>query len=286
MDQVLRCSAFTSGQNGRLTMGRFHRPLIGDLAAAGGCCLTDSNSANPYAAANRQVFEQGGPATPVSVRRSQRRVRHFSGDTSKQPTLPGNGKGANKPMRKLVLSLAVLVLPVGLLATVGANAASAGANVTGTGLVNCTKITGTISFKPALKLAPAQTVTTTIVSTATGCTGGTPKVVSSTSKSTSKKANQTCANLQGTNAANFTTTYVSSPPGVAGSTFKGTSSSNGATGNQHAGFKLKGTVSGSYKSTTTTATATLQQTVNQIIASCSGTGLSKLNIISGTIKNG
>ena len=189
-------------------------------------------------------------------------------------------------MKKLVLGIALFAMPVGLLASVGSNAASASANVTGTGLVNCTKITGTITFKPALKLATAQTVTTTIVSTATGCTGGTPKVISSKSTSTSKKANQTCANLQGTNAANFNTTYVSSPAGVAPSKFAGTSSSNGATGNQHAGFKLKGKVTGSYPSTTTTASATLQQTVNQIIASCSGAGLSKLNIISGSIKNG
>ncbi len=188
-------------------------------------------------------------------------------------------------MKKLVLGIALFAMPVGLLAGVGSNAASASANVTGKGLVNCSKITGTITFKPALGLT-AKTVTTTIVSTATGCTGGTPKVVSSKSTSSSTKANQTCANLQGTNAANFNTTYVSSPAGVAPSKFAGTSSSNGATGNQHAGFKLKGKVTGSYPSTTTTASATLQQTVNQIIASCSGAGLSKLNIISGSIKNG
>jgi len=178
-------------------------------------------------------------------------------------------------------------MPVGLLATVGTNAAQAGANVTGKGLVNCSKITGSITFSPPLKLAPAQTVKTTIKSTATGCTGtASPKVVSSTSTSVSSKANQTCANLQGTNAVTFKTTYVSSPAGAAPSTFTGTSSSNGATGNQQAGFKLKGKVTGSYPSTTTTATATLKQTVNQIIASCTGAGLSTLNIVSGTIKNG
>jgi hypothetical protein len=187
-------------------------------------------------------------------------------------------------MRKLVLGLALFVLPVGLLAT--ANAAQAGANVTGKGLVNCTKITGTISFKPALSLK-AQTVTTTIKSTATGCSGtASPKVISSTSTSSSTKANQTCLNLKGTNAANFKTTYVSSPAGVAGSTFAGTSSPSKATGNQQAGFTLKGKVTGSYPSTTTTATATLKQTVNQITASCTGAGVTTLNIVAGTIKNG
>jgi hypothetical protein len=189
-------------------------------------------------------------------------------------------------MRKLVLGLALFAMPVGLLATVGTNAASAGANVTGKGLVNCTKITGTISFKPPLSLK-SQTVTTSIVSTATGCSGtASPKVISSTSKSTSTKAAQTCLNLKGTNAANFSTTYVSSPAGAAPSTFKGTSTPTSATGNQPAGFTLKGTVTGSYPSTTTTAAATLKETVNQITTLCTTTGVSTLHIVAGNIKNG
>ena len=37
---------------------------------------------------------------------------------------------------------------------------------------------------------------------------------------------------------------------------------------------------------TTTATAKLKQTVNQITASCTGAGVTTLNIVAGTIKNG
>ena len=54
-------------------------------------------------------------------------------------------------MRKLVLGVATLLLPIGLLATVGASGATANASVTGTGTNSCTGLSGSLTFKPALK---------------------------------------------------------------------------------------------------------------------------------------
>jgi hypothetical protein len=147
--------------------------------------------------------------------------------------------------------------------------------VTGTGTYNCTKETGTITFSPPLKNA-TQTVKTTVKTTASGCTGGTPKVLTASANSVTTKASS-CGGLAGSTPFTIKTSYTN---GAVPSTLTGTA--KGGVGTQVT-FTITGKTTGSYPSLTTTAKATLKQTVAQLAAACGGSGISTLNIISGTI---
>ena len=181
--------------------------------------------------------------------------------------------------RKFVLAMLAMALPFGLAVTMGIGPATARANTTGTGTYNCSKLIGTISFNPPLTFT-AKIETTTVSATASTCKGGHPVPVSATSKSTTKGTKpSSCTTLQtATTAVKFTTTYN---PVVTPSTFTGTA--KGGSSGSTAFFNVTGKVTGSYPSTTAKAHAVIKQTVAQIAAMCTGTGIKTLNIASGTV---
>jgi hypothetical protein len=178
--------------------------------------------------------------------------------------------------RKLIFGLVALLAPLGTAVGMGAGTASAHANVTGKGTYNCTKETGTISFSPPLKFT-AQTVKTTVKTSASGCTGGTPKVLTEAGNSVTTKPNQSCTGLAGSTPFTIKLTYSN---GAAASTLTGTAK-GGGTG--AATFTITGKTTGSYASASTTAKATLKQTTSQLATLCGGAGISTLNIVSGTV---
>ena len=177
-------------------------------------------------------------------------------------------------LRKIVIGVAAIGLPFTVMSTVvGVGAAWA---VTGTGHVSCSKIMGTLTFKPPLKNGGTSAEVTTTKTTETGCSGGTPNPTKVMGVSTHKGANNSCANLGSATAVTIKLTYS---PSVTASTFKGT-----ATGTTSPpGFTLSGSVTGSYASTSASATVLLKQTSAQILAACkSSTGLKSLTIRSGS----
>lgn len=184
--------------------------------------------------------------------------------------------------RKLVLGALALALPFASLVTMGAGSATAHANITGTGLVSCTKLTGTVTFKPPLKNA-TQTIVTTTKSTGTGCTSTGTKVTSFTSSSTGKPTATNCGNQTKPTAATFKIVYV--PSTVAGSTFTGTAT-GGASSKGFAQFTLSGKVTGSFPSAKATALAVTSTTLSAFVTACGKAGVSSLTITSGNTKNG
>ncbi len=191
--------------------------------------------------------------------------------------------------RKIMLGTLAVALPVGLLTVVVAPNLAAAASVakTGTGTYKCSKITGTITFSPPLTLSSKGSVTETmtIMSKSTGCTGGSPAVVSDTgyqkAKSTGKGLGN-CSSLSNGKAPepDITTKYSN---GASNSWIKGPASSETAA-NGKAEFVIKNaTVTGSYPSKKADITSVLSETEDQIGAKCgSKGGLSKLTISSGT----
>jgi hypothetical protein len=184
--------------------------------------------------------------------------------------------------RKLLLGAIALILPIGSVISIGAGSANAHANVTGTGTFGCSKITGTITFKPPLTLT-AKTVTITSKSMSTGCKGtAKPLPTSTSSVSSSTTANASCTALGNGSKVKFTTTYL--PAGIAPSQFTGTNTPSAKTA-KPLYFTLKGVVTGSYPSKTASAKAILKETYNQLVAACTGPGLSIIHIIAGTSSN-
>jgi hypothetical protein len=187
--------------------------------------------------------------------------------------------------RKIMLGVCAVGLPIGLLAVVVApSVASASVTKNGTGNYNCTKITGTISFNPALTLTgTAKTETVTIKASSTGCSGGTPAVTKNTGtevKKTTGTDENACGTLASPSSADLKITYSN---GAAASTVKG-STSTGTAGNGDSEFIISpATVTGSYPSTTGSITAVLSQTESQILAQCNRkAGVKSLKIASGT----
>jgi hypothetical protein len=161
--------------------------------------------------------------------------------------------------------------------TMGAGIATASANVTGTGTYNCSKVTGTITFKPPLKNTK-QTVTTTVKASASGCVGGKPAVVSTTSSSVTTKTGQSCAGLASSTPFSVKTTYTNgATPSTLSGTAKPVISGTSVT------FVITGKTTGSYPSASTVAKGKLKQTTTQLATMCGTTGVSMINIISGTI---
>ncbi len=184
-------------------------------------------------------------------------------------------------MRKLILGALALVLPIGTAVTLSAAPATAGANVvTGKGTYSCSKLLGTITFTPPIKNS-AQTVKTSVISTASTCKGtDKPVITSAKSTSVSSKVGATCAGLTQQAATKFHTTYL--PAGIAPSVLTGTTSSGGTS---PVSFNVAGKVTGSYPSATAKAHAVIKETISQILAACGGTGLKTLHIISGSVTN-
>jgi hypothetical protein len=181
--------------------------------------------------------------------------------------------------RKFTVGVAALGTLFGVL---GITAVSGPAwATTGTGKVNCSHITGTLTFKPALKNGGTSAEVTTVKSTETGCTGGSPTPTKTLGTSIIRSSNNNCSNLASSRSVTVKLTYT---PVVTGSTFSGTST---PVLTNPPGFSLSGTVTGSYPSTNSTASVTLKQTDAQILAACKSTlGLKSLTIASGSSQNG
>jgi hypothetical protein len=193
-------------------------------------------------------------------------------------------------LRRIMLGALAVALPVGLLTVVVApNLAAAAplAKTMGTGTYKCSDITGTITFSPPLTLSSKGTVTETlkIKSKSTGCTGGSPAVVSGTG---SEKAAQTgkglgnCKSLSNGKAAepDIITKYSN---GASDSTTIGGAESMTAPNGNLEFVITDATVTGSYPSKKADITSVLSENEDQIGAQCeSPSGLSKLTISSGT----
>jgi hypothetical protein len=184
--------------------------------------------------------------------------------------------------RKFMLGTLALILPLGLAAGLGAGPATAQANLTGTGLVNCSKLSGTVTYTPPLTLAP-KTVTTVTKVTASGCKGGTPTPTSFVISSSTVTKSDTCTNLSKGGPVSYKVAY--SPSSIAPSTFKGTITASPSTA-KPLYFKVKGVTAGSYMSTTSSATAYISQSYNSLVSACTGTGLHALTVVSGSTANG
>lgn len=184
-------------------------------------------------------------------------------------------------IRNVLLGVAALAIPLGAL-TVALAPSVAGATTlkTGTGTYNCTNVTGKIKFNPPLTLsAGTGTETVKITTASSGCTGGKPKVTTTTGSATVTTDSQNCSSLStGLPAIAFALAY----PGAAPSTYNASSSSS-TSGSGVITFTTSGTVTGSYPSSSATSSATIKQNESAIIASCSSTaGLKKLTIEDGT----
>jgi hypothetical protein len=184
-------------------------------------------------------------------------------------------------IRNVLLGVAALAIPLGALSVALApSVAGATTLKTGKGTYNCSSITGTIKFKPALTLSGGSGTETVTISTASsGCSGGKPKVTTSTGSATVTTDSTNCSSLEtGLPTITFNTTY----PGAAPSTYTASSSSS-TSGSGVITFTTSGTVTGSYPSTGANSSATIKQNESAIIASCGSTkGLKKLTIEDGT----
>jgi len=182
-------------------------------------------------------------------------------------------------LRKIILSVAVIGMPLAVMSTViGVGAAWAGA---GTGNYGCTKVTGTITFKPALNNTGGKAEVTTIATTASSCTGGSPTPTKVTGKATVKTSSNLCSNLKNSQAV---TLALTNTPAVSPKSTLHATSSEVVTSTIT--FDLNGTVSGSYASGSASGSGLLTQSAATVGKDCaSKAGLSKVTIKSGKLTN-
>jgi hypothetical protein len=191
-----------------------------------------------------------------------------------------------KVTRKLMLAASALVLPLAAVATIGVGTASAArSSTTGTGLVTCTKVKGSITFSPPLTNATIPSDVATISATAQGCSGGTPTPTKITTTSTITTANATCAGLASAAPPTLTESFT---PVVTGTTISGGTESFGATPDLN--FTISGAATqptGSYynSASTTSVYALTSETAAKFSAACAKKGLKKLKIKSGNVTN-
>jgi hypothetical protein len=196
-------------------------------------------------------------------------------------------------LRKLIMGVALIGLPLGALSAAATTGlASAGSPAPGT--VTCTKIAGTVTFKPGLKLSTSATVTTKIKVTISGCTasvGKSPK--KGTASVTTVTPNDTCSGLANgsTTAEDLTTKW--SPTSIAPSTADFSGFDPVTNGAGDSGFSLPNSpggsvsVTGSYAGADGGATSTAQvfsnETAAQIATACSSAkGLTSLKLTTGS----
>jgi hypothetical protein len=187
-------------------------------------------------------------------------------------------------LRKLIMGAAALAMPLTAVATVAATSTASAVTV-GKGLYNCTKVTGTITFSPALKNGGVSPETSTVTTTATGCksvVGHTAKPLPTKVIGKAKITSSTndCANLATPRPATLKLTYT---PLVAGSTLAATESETVV--GTAVTFQLSGSLTGSYPSSSATGKGKLTQTSTQLGAACGGAGLAKVTIASGSLTN-
>jgi hypothetical protein len=191
-------------------------------------------------------------------------------------------------IRKYVLALSILSLPLGLVAfgTTTANASvRPHTTVTMTGSISC-KIVGKITATPGLKLTTPQTVKIVLSVTASGCTGNTSQ------GGATVKSGKVSGTITGSYSCESLLSSVPNPSG----TIKWTSStttkiaptdfalSNGTiVSTAPPTITYSSTQTGSYAGSGST-TAVVKQSENALITACSSsTGLTKLTIKSGSI---
>lgn len=196
-------------------------------------------------------------------------------------------------LRKLVMGVAAVALPLGVMTTV-VGIGAAGAKATNQpGTLDCALITGTVTFTPKLTNTPTtvKTVTKTKLTNCTPSTGLKPK--SGASSSTTTTANDDCAMLAAGSTTPFTLTTKWAPATKikpTKSTVSGISPATNGAGD--AGFQLPnepggtssgtGSYLGSDGGTTGSAQAFTSETSTQIGATCTTTGLASLTITSGS----
>ena len=182
-------------------------------------------------------------------------------------------------LRKIIIGVAAVGMPLTVMSTViGVGAAWAGA---GTGNYSCTKVTGTISFKPALNNTGGKAEVTTVATTASSCTGGTPTPTKVTGKATIKTSSNLCSNL-GTSQP--VTLALTNTPAVSPKSTLHATDSEVVTSTIT--FDLTGTVSGSYTSSSASGSGLLAQSTATVAKDCaSKTGLTKVTIKSGKLTN-
>ncbi len=196
-------------------------------------------------------------------------------------------------VRKLILGVAVIGLPLGAVSAVAATGVAMAKAINQPGTLDCSGIKGTVTFTPPLSFT-AQTVKTVISATVSGCTptGGGLKPKSGKATSTVTMSNDSCTGLTGgsTTPQVLKTKWAPStkikPTSI---TFSGYDIVTNGAGDE--GFSLPqasgGTASatgsyvGSDAGASSTAQAFLNETGGQIATQCN-TGISKLTISSGS----
>jgi hypothetical protein len=169
------------------------------------------------------------------------------------------------------------------------SASAARTNPAGTGTVTCSKIKGTITFKPALKNGGSAHEVTTIKVTVSGCSGGTPNPSKGSVKQVISSGTSTnnCTSLSTSQPESLTVKWA--PASINPSTSSYSGYTVGTAGNGHSEFILPdtggtGSTIGSFaEGSGSTATAVLNKSAAQIAAACGTTaGEKKLSITSGT----
>jgi hypothetical protein len=189
-----------------------------------------------------------------------------------------------KVSRKIILAAGAVILPLASIGVIGIGTASAArSNVTGSGLVKCTKIAGTITFSPPVTNTGTAPETTTVHATATKCKGGSPKPTKVTSTATITGGVNSCGAVASASAPTLTGTYT--PASIAPSSTSGGTETETTAGGL--GFKITGaTTTGSFPSTTTNITVVTTETIAKFGAACNSPGgLASLKIKKGSVVN-
>jgi len=184
-----------------------------------------------------------------------------------------------------MLAAGALALP--LVTVVALGSSTAGASGPGTGVLTCTKIKGTITFKPPLTNTGTATENTTVKITVSGCSGGTPKPKKGTVKQdiSSPTSTNACTSLETSSPETLTVKWSPSSITPSTSSYSGYDAATNGAGDE--GFTLPnsggtGSTTGSYaEGSGSTASAYSNETESQITAACGAGGLKKLKITSG-----
>jgi hypothetical protein len=196
-------------------------------------------------------------------------------------------EGGSLVIRKSILALSLLALPIATVVAAGTTANAAvrpHKAVTFTGKVSCS-VTGSISASPPLTFT-AHTTTISIAGKATKCTGSTKQGgVTLKSGAISGKVvakNTSCTSLEsGVPSPKGTIKWTGTGGTVAPTAF--TLSDGAATfGSSTTTITFTSTQTGSFKGKGASS-STIDKTESQLISECEGSGISKLVIASGTI---
>jgi hypothetical protein len=193
----------------------------------------------------------------------------------------------------LVIATASLVLiPAG--STSGLGHASA-KGTTATGSVTCTKVTGSITYRPAVRHVGSVPETQTFTFTARGCSthnSNVHRVVSGTLKVSVRRSSNSCADLLVTHLSTSTGTWRPTSIRPTTATFSGYAyvfSKAGDIGftvpNVGGTARVTGSFAGQDHGATSTATAYTNMTLTQFRAAClSASGLTRQTIVGGSAR--